>query len=221
MLSVTTAAQANGAGPSVFGLTFDRTVDAGAFLTFVTLVAAFFGWSYKAYKEWRRDEQREAEGGALRLLLRILRDQRGKALSPSELKAIFQSDDLKGLRKAYGGKNFKFKGDPDPEFDKAIYALQWEGKVDFTADDKLVLRTTLEDPRLPLPFDQEHVVEALKTTLAQPKLDSWDIEQLAKLSMRIAPDQTALVLQDALKATESDSDRSRELMLAIARVSRW
>jgi hypothetical protein len=75
------------------GLTFDSTLDVGTFLTFVALVVGFLGWAYKAIKEWRRDARRAAESGALRLLLKILREHYARGAGPmslSELRAEFE-----------------------------------------------------------------------------------------------------------------------------------
>jgi hypothetical protein len=58
----------------LWDLNFDSTVDVGAFLTFLTLVTGIVAWWFKTLKEWRRDALRQAENGALRLLLKILRE---------------------------------------------------------------------------------------------------------------------------------------------------
>jgi hypothetical protein len=104
----------------LFGLTFDHEVDVGMFLTFVTLVFGFLGWGYKTTKEWRRDARREAESGALRLLLKILRERYaadGGPISLAELRAQFERPDRKGERQAYCDRDFHF--DDDDHFERS------------------------------------------------------------------------------------------------------
>ena len=51
-----------------------KEIDIGTFLTFITLVAGFVLWLYSTLKSWHDKGQEEARSGALRLLLKLLRE---------------------------------------------------------------------------------------------------------------------------------------------------
>jgi hypothetical protein len=90
----------------MFGWTFDQTIDAAALVTFITLTAGFLAWTAKTFQELRRDSMREADDGALRLLLKILRERYVDNQTPielSELRTEFEKPERKAERKAYGG----------------------------------------------------------------------------------------------------------------------
>src|SRR5262245_51814011 len=118
---------------TIFGLRFEDKVDVGLFLTFVTLIAGFLWWLYTTIRAWRKTGTDEARSGALRLLLRMLRERQG---SPASIKSLFEefhSPNLKALRKAYCRRDFKFKN--ESTFEAAIYRLDWESKIDFISSD--------------------------------------------------------------------------------------
>jgi hypothetical protein len=74
----------------MFGLRFQPTVDVGQFLTFLTLVGGFLWWLYTSIRGWRQKAAEDARSGALRLILKILRND---AKGPMALKALFDQGD--------------------------------------------------------------------------------------------------------------------------------
>jgi hypothetical protein len=203
-------------GPSLFGLVeFDPTVDAAAFLTFLALVAGFLGWAFKAIKEWRRDSAREAESGALRLLLKILREHRGQPVSPAGLRRDFELPGRADERRAYCGRDYRFKTDSD--FDRAIYQLHWESKIDFTRRDEVVFRTRFEDrlsePPPPPDVDRDTLLDALRHDLGDPQSASHQTDALVRLGMHVDPEATRQLLEDALSSTHEPDERRSLLSL--------
>ena len=82
----------------MFGWTFDQTIAAAAVLTFITLTAGFLAWTAKTFQEQRLDSMDEAEDGALRLLLKILRERyvnNQRPIELSELRAEFEKPERK------------------------------------------------------------------------------------------------------------------------------
>src|SRR5690349_16760873 len=106
---------------------FDE-IDISALLTLITLVGGFIWWAYTTQREWRRKTFDDARSGALRLLLRILREREETHVSLIELHNLFRSPQMKTLRKAYCKRDFRFKN--ESEFEAAVYRLDWEGKID-------------------------------------------------------------------------------------------
>jgi hypothetical protein len=201
----------------VLGLTFDRKVDAGAFLTFVTLVVGFLGWTYKTVKEWRRDARREAESGALRLLLKILRERYQRDAGPislSDLRAEFDRPERKVERKAYCERDFRFKN--DPQFERAIYSLRWEFKIDFAGADDVLFRTQKPDETpagLELPVNHDVAITAFRTALEDREVSSWDTERLGRLAARADLGSTRDALLSAMDRAKDDPQRTRELLV--------
>jgi hypothetical protein len=125
---------------SCFGpFIFKPEIDLGNVLTVITLAGALVGWLWLSSKEWRAKNEDKIKSGALRLLLYILRADAGaKPISLADLKARFNSPELKERRKAYCGRDWTFK--TDPEFEAAIYRLDWEMKIEWVAADQIKFR---------------------------------------------------------------------------------
>jgi hypothetical protein len=209
---------------SVFGLTFDHTIDAGAFLTFVTLAVGFLGWAYKTIKEWRRDAQREAENGALRLLLKILRERYQRDAGPvalDDLRAEYERPERVLERKAYCGRDFHYKD--GPHFERAIYQLQWEFKIDFAAGDEVLFRTSApslaNSTRLDVSVDRDLAMSCFTDALAQDDVQFWDLERLGRLAARVDPPAATDAITNAIGQAAGNPRRTREL-LALAETLR-
>jgi hypothetical protein len=205
----------------LWNLKFDSTVDAGAFLTFLTLVAGFLAWSFKTIKEWRRDALREANNGALRLLLKILRERYQADQGPvslRELQTEFSKPDRKTDRKAYCERDFKFKD--DPHFERAIYQLHWESKIDFAAGDRVLFRTARPfdppRPRLHARVDPGVAVEAFKVALSEDFDRDFDVERLGRLAGHLDPAGAQAAVESAVDQARNDPARLRKLLLVTA-----
>jgi hypothetical protein len=109
-------------------LQFDPKVDIGHFLTFLTLLAGFILWLYTTISDRRRRSEDDARSGALRLMLKILREAR-EPLTTGELFQQFQSNEKRSERKVYCGRDWKFKS--ETQFETALYRLHWESKIEF------------------------------------------------------------------------------------------
>lgn len=198
----------------LWNLKFDSTVDAGAFLAFLTLVAGFLAWSFKAIREWRRDAFRSATSGALRLLLKILRERYQHYQGPvslEELQADFSRPERKADRKAYCERDFKFKD--DSEFESAIYRLHWENKVDFAAGDRVHFRIS---PRLHARVDPDVAVEAFKVAVGEDFASHFDVERLGRLAGDLDPAGAQAVLESAVDRARDDPARLRKLLMVAA-----
>lgn len=206
---------------SFMGLSFDRSVDVATFLTFLTLVAGVMAWGVKTVKEWRRDATREAQDGALRLLLKILRERYEQSEGPVDLdtlRADFSSPGRRPERKAYCGREFHFKN--DPHFEQAIYALQWEGKIDFAESDRVLWRTALDRrPRLRVNVAPDTAIRAFTAALEDDETREWDLERLARLAAGADPAGTKAALESAVAASSGNPTRLRKLLLVAELVS--
>lgn len=203
-------------------LTFDKTVDVATFLTFVTLVFGLLGWTYKAIKEWRRDARHEAEGGALRLLLKILRDRYTRDAGPislSDLRTEFERPERKSERRAYCERDFHFKD--DEYFERAIYELQWEFKIDFVDGDKILFRTRPANEideianrgHFAYAVDPQLALSSFKDALGADDLDTYDLERLARIAAIASPDATREALVGAIDKARGDPTRLRRLLI--------
>jgi hypothetical protein len=203
---------------SFLGIDFDRRVDVGTFLTFITLAAGFIGWGIATYRERRRQRIEEAKSGALRLLLRLLRDHGEGAYNVGVLRRDFESPELKARRIAYCGRDFKFKG--DEEFEAAIYRLDWEGKIDFVhLPDEIAFRVDHFRPleRPPFPLGKEEVIEALRHALADPEMERFDLESIARVAFRVAPSEAAALIREHGEKSKDDRTETKRLLLVLER----
>lgn len=124
---------------SFIGLLFKKEVAIGDLLTSITIMASFIVWFFSSIKKRREENRKEQKSGALRFLLKILREKDNKIFSFDELKSEFDSDSRKEERVAYCGKKFKYKN--NSEFEAAIYQLDWESKIDFVSTNTIKFRT--------------------------------------------------------------------------------
>ncbi len=182
---------------------FTNVIDVGHILTLIALAAGFLGWIYATQREWRRTTRDDARSGALRLLLRILRQQKGVPISLSTLHENFKSEGMKPLRIAYCKRDWKFKTDAD--FESAIYRLDWEGKIFFVSQDEILFRV---DPNRTgtgqfhaNSEDKKFMLQALEGAITNLEINAWDLEKLAQSCMQVAPEPASQLLHDGLKST--------------------
>jgi hypothetical protein len=182
------------------GFHFKPDIDVGHFLTFLTLIAGFIWWLYTTIREWRRRSREDARSGALRLLLRMLRERGGMPTSLGTLYTEFSSPAMRERRKAYCRRDFKFKD--EATFESAVYRLDWEGKIDFVTADEIVFRVDRNQmafvPFVPAKADSERIVEIFKQSCIDSAVDVWTLERLARTSMRADPKQTSAVIREML-----------------------
>ncbi len=202
---------------SFLGLSFNPTIDAGMFLTFLTLITGVIAWGVKSIKEWRRDARQEAQNGALRLLLKILRERYERSKGPVDLHTLqtdFSKPERKAERQAYCGRDFRFKN--EPHFEQAIYALQWEAKVDFAESDKVLWRTSRERPRYRVSVSPAVATQALQAALDDDEVSEWDLERLTRLAAGADPAATKAALETAVVAARDNPRKLRKLLLVAA-----
>lgn len=203
------------------GLTFDGTIDAGALLTSLTLLAGFAVWSYKANKDWREKRQALAESGALRLLLKILRERYERHAGPlslAELQTEFEHPKRKPEREAYCHRNFRFRD--APHFETAIYQLQWEFKIDFAAADKVIFRSTRTDVSLEVPVDRHFVLSTFEESLEDSEISIWDLENLGRLAGQADSRAAEAIMMGALDQASNDPARVRNLLILAEKLRR-
>jgi len=193
----------------VFGWPVKRELDIGHFLTFLTLFAGFTGWLLTSVRDRRKKSHEDSRSGALRLLLKILRENNGP-IKIEELKNRFDSPALKDLRKAYCGTDFKFKD--TNTFEGAIYRLDWEGKIDFPTPDEIAFRldktfAATAGPSLPATPNESKILDIFKNALGDKKVGLWDLEPLAQASLVVDPRGTSDLLNDALTSSDPETQR--------------
>jgi len=200
---------------SIFGMPVKREIDIGHLLTFVTLLAGFLWWLYTSIREWRRAARKEAESGALRLLLWLLRERQGAPLTLTELRTVFNAPELRSKRLAYCKTNFLFKA--DDEFERAIYQLDWEGKVDFVGAQAIAFRvdrqpddhaaTSGQRRFAPTRNDVDEALRILHEALRNPEADAWKLRDIARTAYALAPDETAASLRTQMKTGDQKAQR--------------
>ena len=200
---------------SIFGMPVKPEIDIGHLLTFVTLLAGFLWWLYTSIREWRRAARKDAESGALRLLLWLLRERQGAPLTLAELRTTFNADDLRTKRVAYCKRNFLFKA--DDEFERAIYQLDWEGKVDFVGAQAIAFRVDKQPddhPPMsgrrrfsPTPEDVADALRILRQALRDPEAVAWKLRDTARTAYTLAPDETVAGLRIQMKTGDQKAQR--------------
>ena len=179
----------------LFGLPIRPDIDIGHLLTFVTLTAGFIWWLITTIRGWRRTSRQDAESGALRLLLYLLREKQGEPMLLSDLQASFNSPDLKERRKVYCKRNYLLT--PEHRFERAIYQLDWEGKIDFVGTQAVAFhvdRQFSEPVRrtlVPTEQDRAEILRILRQGLEDAKGEAWTLRGTVSAAFSVAPQETA------------------------------
>lgn len=191
------------------GIPFEPRLDIGHFLTFITLLAGFGWWTYSTVRNWRQRAEEEARSGALRLLLYLLREQRGEPIHLDVLFDQFNAPELAARRKAYCKRNWRFES--KEQFEAAIYRLDFEGKIDFVGPHEVAFSLDRYDSRerhlQPSNADRNQLLAVLRSDIADPDVSTWDISRIAKELARLAPDETYQILSGALNGTDPEVRR--------------
>jgi hypothetical protein len=198
---------------SLGDLSLNRQIDIGTFLTFITLVAGFGWWLYSTLKSWHDKGQEEARSGALRLLLKLLRDSPNQRIDLQLLYDKFQSDDNAEARRIYCRRSWKFKSYPN--FEGAIYRLHYEGKIDFASPAEITFRTERRYARwkqyLPTEADGKAIVAILVGAMRNPD-PVFGLSDIAEAAMHVDPAACTRILREHLNDADAKI-RQRAAML--------
>lgn len=183
---------------------FDSKIDLGHFLTFLTILGGLIAWFIAQLRSRARGREDYARSGALRLILRLLRDQSETVVSASALYERYQSPSTLTMRKEYCRYDFRFKD--RPQFDGALYRLEDEGKVRFDGLDMVVYRhqermLDAMNPANPMVLADEDVARIMTTFtdgFRNLEVSAWDIKDLARVANRLRPAEVQEFLRKAL-----------------------
>lgn len=202
---------------TLFGLPIKPDIDVGHLLTFVTLMAGFIWWLITTIRAWRRTSRQDAESGALRLLLYLLREKQGEPILLSDLQASFNSPDLKTRRKVYCKKNYLLR--PEHRFERAIYQLDWEGKIDFVGTQAVAFRVDRQPSEpvrralSPTEQDRTEILRILRHGLEDAKGEAYTLRGTVLAAFSVAPQETAdEVRKQLIHADPTVQRRAAELM---------
>lgn len=138
----------------ILGMTVSNEINIGNLLTICSIVPGFFWWLYTNQQQLKRQKIKDAESGSLRVILSILRELNGHPIEISDLKEKYNSPQLSAIRKAYCG--FDFYLHDTNEFEKCIYALDWEGKIDFVGTQQIKFRFDTTEEQLKIEEQRLH-----------------------------------------------------------------
>ena len=192
-----------------FGLVFDNKVSTGNLLTIGTVVVGVVSWLIARYRAAENEKKRAARDGAMRLLLRYLRRLDSDDIGDDELRAKFNGADAEAtnLRKGYCGYDFKL----DPvEFETAIYALDWEGKIDFPKRNRIAFRVDrrIDPARRFVPTeDDANAVFDLLETLSKEDADEWKLRDVAVTAMMMDAKRAAKTIRTLLHSGDEATRR--------------
>jgi hypothetical protein len=195
---------------------FKHEVQIGDFLTSVTLMAGFSGFLIATIKDRRKKAQDEERSGALRLLLKILRENHGP-MELVDLRRVFEATETKGLREAYCGKRFSLDN-KNNSFEALVYRLHWEGKVDFLPGDKITFRL-LERfdsgarPTTAVVPPSSETFTIFKNAFLDPKTEMRILQDLAHSSLTYDRKETSQFLAESAKSPDRETQHRAVILL--------
>jgi hypothetical protein len=192
-----------------------REIQIGDAFTSVTLLAGFTGFLIATIKDRRKKARDDSQSGALRLLLKILRENRGP-MKLADLKNVFDSAEARQAREAYCGKDFKFKN--FNTFEAAVYRLHWEAKIDFVSSDEAAFRVHERfdsNPSLAIAIVPPSLAmfTISKNAFVDRKIDQWGLEPLARSALTYDRQATSEFLAEAAKSTDAEAQRRAAVLL--------
>lgn len=183
-------------------------VQIGDALTSLTLLAGFTGFLLTVVQDRRKKNREDARSGALRLMLKILRENHGP-MRIEDLKRAFESSGGKSLRKAYCGEDFKFTS--NNSFEGAVYRLHWEGKIDFVSGDEVMFRVherlNQSRPGMTISPSPDLIVSVFQKAFADPKIAIWELEPLAASAFVYDPQAASVFLTQSLNSSDLELQR--------------
>ena len=184
----------------ILGMTISNEINLGNILTICSIIPGFFWWLYTNQRQLRRQRIKDAESGSLRVILSILRDLNGQPIKINDLKEKYNSPKLALTRKAYCG--FDFYLCDTNEFEKSIYALDWEGKIDFVGTQQIKFRFDTTEEQLKLE-EQRLAEEKDRRKLEQRRINKE--EERVSAVYEVTPEDIQIAL-DSLRSTIIDKD---------------
>jgi hypothetical protein len=192
-----------------------REIQIGDAFTSVTIFAGFVGFLVATIKDRRKKARDESQSGALRLLLKLLRESRGP-MTLAQLKSLFDAPETKELRKAYCAKDFKFKN--PTMFEAAVYRLHWEGKIDFVSSDEIAFRVHERFDSNPSPAIATAppllvMFTIFRNAFLDQKMDQWGLEPLARSALTYDRQATSEFLAENAKSPDAQVQRRAAVLL--------
>ncbi|MCB1986668.1 MAG: hypothetical protein H6936_17325 [Burkholderiales bacterium] len=181
-------------------MTVSNEINLGNILTICSIVPGFFWWLYTNQRQLKRQKMKDAESGSLRVILGILRELNGKPIKITELKQKYNSPQLASTRKAYCG--FDFYLHDINEFEKSVYALDWEGKIDFVGTQHIKFRFDTTEEQLKIE-EQRLAEEKARRELEQLRM-SQDEKRMSAI-YEATPKDIKIAL-DSLSSAISNKD---------------
>jgi hypothetical protein len=199
-----------------------KELDVGHLLTLMTVAAGFVLWVWTTIKTRKDKANEDARGGALRLLLYLLRE-RGGIIDLQELRERYNDPNLKRMRLAYSHKDYLFTD--NTKFEAAIYRLDYESKIEFVSPQQIRFRVhtpyqPYQGDRLPSSAEKTYVLEILLKELStglENKSPIYDLEAFVQAALRLSGQETYEVLQAALH--EPDPEIQKLAAILIGRYS--
>jgi hypothetical protein len=150
--------------------TIKTEIDLGHLLTLITVCGGIIAWAITQYKSRKREIIDYAHGGAIRLLLRILRKSEANVFSAHKLYDLYQSPENKMLRKEYCKINFRFTN--YPQFEAALYGIEEEGKIRYDGKDMII-------------YKQREKIQSEIETISKMQLNEKDKQSILDILRRI------------------------------------
>jgi len=200
------------------GFTLKNEIDLGHLLTLITVCGGIIAWAITQYKSRKREIIDYAHGGAIRLLLRILRNSEDNVVSSHKLYELYQSPENKRLRKEYCKINFRFKD--YPQFEAALYGIEEEGKIRYDGNDTVVykqrekIQSDMETTsKMQLnDTDKQNILKTFYDGFENNKIDVWNIREITRIANKINPNAVQRLLRE--KSTSDNWEiRSRTIKI--------
>jgi hypothetical protein len=195
---------------------FKREIQIGDAFTSATLLAGFLGFLIATIKDRRKKAKDESESGALRLILKLLRDNPG-SMKLDKLKGLFDTPETKELRKAYCARDFKFKN--STTFEAAVYRLHYEGKIDFVSSDEIAFRVherfdNNPSPSMDIAPPSLTMFTIFKDVFLDQRTNAWELEPLARSALVYDREVTSQFLAESAKNPDIGVQRRLAVVLA-------
>jgi hypothetical protein len=175
----------------------------------------FVWWLYSTTRAWREKGQEEARSGALRLLLKLLRDAPNQRIDLQDLFAQFQSGENAKLRRLYCGRRWKFKS--FQHFEGAIYRLHFEGKVHFLSATKVTFVTerSYDGWRqfIPTDGDTKAVMDVFSSMFRDANDYAFGFADIAEAAMRLDSVECTRIVHEHLNGPDEKVKRRAAMLV--------
>jgi hypothetical protein len=199
-------------------ITINTEITLDHILTLLTIIGGLFAWFFHEYRKHSFTRYQQAQEGAIRLLLRLLKERNQKIVPTSELFDLYQSPRLKRMRKDYCGYDFRFRD--FSHFESILYALDAEKKVRYSGGEKLLFRryekidNELLDPDKEVIVlqedDKKRVYEMFVSSFNDHDISANDLKKIARMAYRVYPRKVHEFLRSEFNS-ENPTTRMRSL----------